>query len=213
MIDVYVINLNKRTDRWENIQKNFSDPYFNLIRVEAVEHKKGWVGCFMSHKKCLEIAKEKNLPYIFVIEDDCIPFEPSNFIVRLKKIVNYLETHDDWNIMIGSTASTKPSFYDKIIPFDENDYFVEFNSAFMTHMVFYNKNIYDFFLNEEITSPIDQFWHRKIKALIPVPFIAKQYPNFSDIIKKNKSDELRTQQTNSLLRIYIHSELKKLQKK
>jgi len=210
MIDLYVINLNKRGDRWENIKKTFSDPYFNLIRVEAVEDKKGWIGCFMSHKKCLEIAKEKNLPYTIVIEDDCVPFEPTNFLDRFKKIVEYLETHDDWNIMIGSTASIRPSYYDNVVPFAENEYFIEFNSAFMTHMVFYNKNIYDFYINEKITKPVDEFWHKKIKALIPVPFIAKQYPNFSDIIKRNKSDELRTNEANSTLQIYLKNKLKKL---
>ena len=89
MIDLYVINLTKRKDRWDHIVKTFTDPQLNLIRVEAEIAQKPWIGCFLSHKKCLKIAKEKGLKNIMVIEDDCLPMNKNNFVSRLIKIKNY----------------------------------------------------------------------------------------------------------------------------
>ena len=51
----FVINLDERTDRWENIQQTFN--FFNLQRIEAVKYTPGWFGCLQSHIKCLHEAK------------------------------------------------------------------------------------------------------------------------------------------------------------
>ena len=55
---------------------------FNLIRVDAIKHTNGHIGCFLSHKKCLQIAKELGLKNIIVMEDDCIknPSNNNNFV-------------------------------------------------------------------------------------------------------------------------------------
>ena len=71
MLDIYVINLSERTDRWEQIITELGTD-FNLIRVNAVKHEIGTIGCFMSHQKCIQIAKDNGLSSIIVAEDDCI---------------------------------------------------------------------------------------------------------------------------------------------
>ena len=76
MFDIYVINLEERTDRWDNITKIFKN--FNLIKLNAIKHKKGAIGCFLSHQECLKIAKLKKLQNIFVIEDDCTCYLTEN---------------------------------------------------------------------------------------------------------------------------------------
>ena len=205
MIDLYVINLPKRTDRWDHIVKTFSDPEINLIKVDAEEvAKKGWIGCFLSHKKCLKIAKENGLKNIMVIEDDCLPMglDKEVFKSRLVKIKNYLDTHDDWNIYLGGTASINSSDYKNIIK-HEDETFVEFTRAYMTHMICYNSNSYDLYLNQDVTKPIDEFWFGKIKALVSVPFLATQLEGYSDIIRRNKSDTKRINETNNTLVRYI----------
>jgi len=208
MIDLYVINLEKRKDRWEHILKTFSDPDINLIQVSAIEadRKKGWVGCFESHKKCIRIAKEQGLKNIMVIEDDCLPMDldPGVFKSRLVKIKNYLDTHDDWNIYLGGTATFGPKDYDKIIK-HEDETFVEFTRAYMTHMIAYNSNCYDLYLDYQIVKPIDEFWFGKIKALVSVPFLATQLEGYSDIINKNKSDTARINEGNQRLIKYLNN--------
>ena len=42
MNEIYVINLEERTDRWDQMKILY--PEFNLIRVDAVKHEKGAVG-------------------------------------------------------------------------------------------------------------------------------------------------------------------------
>ncbi len=212
MIDLYVINLDKRKDRWEHIIKTFNIPDINLIRVQAVEseNKKGWIGCFESHKKCIRIAKEQGLKNIMVIEDDCLPLDTdiNIFKSRLVTIKNYLDTHDDWNIYLGGTATFGPPDYDRIIKY-ENETFVEFSRAYMTHMIAYNSNCYDLYLDYQITKPVDEFWFGKIKAIVSVPFLATQLEGFSDIVRKHKSDRVRINEGNQRLIKYLENPLKK----
>ncbi len=212
MIDIYVINLEKRKDRWEHIVKTFNIPDINLIRVQAVEsvNKKGWIGCFESHKKCIQIAKEQGLKNIMVIEDDCLPLDTdiTIFKSRLEIVKNYLDTHDDWNIYLGGTATFGPPDYDRIIKY-ENETFVEFTRAYMTHMIAYNSNCYDLYLDYQITKPVDEFWFGKIKAIVSVPFLATQLEGFSDIVRKHKSDRIRINEGNQRLIKYIENPLKK----
>ncbi len=208
MIDLYVINLEKRKDRWEHILKTFSNPLINLIRVDAVESdkKKGWLGCFESHKKCIRIAKEQGLKNIMVIEDDCLPMDSANFISRLVQIKNYLDSHDDWNIYLGGTATFGPNDYDRVIKDSNSDeIFVEFARAYMTHMIAYNSNCYDFYLDYQIVKPVDEFWFGKIKALVSVPFLATQLEGYSDIIRRHKSDTARINEGNKNLIRYINN--------
>jgi GR25 family glycosyltransferase involved in LPS biosynthesis len=202
MIDLYVINLPHRVDRWEHITKTFSDPDFNLIKVEGIKNTKGWIGCFESHKKCIQIAKDKGLDNIMVLEDDCIPFDINTFKERFLYFKKYLDENNDWDIFLGGTASIHPLWLTSIIKSGCENLF-EFKKAYMTHMICYNNRIYDFFLNEPIIRPIDEFWHEKIKALIPVPFLVGQISGISDIVRIKKSDEKRINDANTLLVKYI----------
>lgn len=203
MIDLYVINLPHRKDRWDHMVKTFSDPEFNLIRVEAETNKKPWIGCFLSHKKCLQIAKNEGLKNMWVLEDDCEPIDPDNFKSRFLKIKNYLDSNNNWDIFLGGTATIIPHSHKKVIKF-EDQVFVEFHKAFMTHMVCYNSKVYDFYLDDKMLVPVDEFWFGKIKALIPVPFIATQLEGYSDIVRKKKSDKKRISDANDLLIKYIN---------
>lgn len=202
MIDLYVINLEKRIDRWEHILKTFSHPEINLIRVEAEIDRKGWVGCFKSHKKCIQIAKEKGLKNIMIIEDDCLPMKLDNFVSRLIKIKSYLDSNDDWNIYLGGTATFTRQDYDRVIRF-EDEALVEFSKAYMTHMICYNSNCYDLYLDHDMSKPVDEFWFGKIKAVVSVPFLATQLAGYSDIVKRQKSDTKRINDGNNILIKYI----------
>jgi GR25 family glycosyltransferase involved in LPS biosynthesis len=202
MIDLYVINIIERKDRWDNIVKTFNDPEYNLIKIEAIKHKNGWKGCFLSHKKCIQIAKDKNLENIIVLEDDCIPFDVNTFKKRLLQYKKYLDENNNWNIFLGGTVSINELWVTDIINFDDKN-MVEMKKAYATHFICYNKNVYDLFLSQPITKPIDEFWHEKIKCIMPVPFIAKQLPGYSNIVNKNKSDEKRINDANNLLVNYI----------
>jgi GR25 family glycosyltransferase involved in LPS biosynthesis len=51
MMDFYVINLEERTDRREQIINDFkSYKNIHLEFVKAIKHENGAQGCFLSHK-------------------------------------------------------------------------------------------------------------------------------------------------------------------
>lgn len=68
---IIYINLNKRTDRKEQIEKELNDFGLDYERFEAIEIPNfGILGCGLSHLAVLKIAKEKNYENILILEDD-----------------------------------------------------------------------------------------------------------------------------------------------
>jgi GR25 family glycosyltransferase involved in LPS biosynthesis len=176
MYDIYVINLEERRDRLEHIKKNFPD--YNIIIVDAIKHIEGYKGCFLSHKKCIQIAKEKNLKKIIVIEDDCVPL--GNFSTRLENILGFLESYDNWDLFLGGGFHICPlNIQGKIETSIENLY--KINGGYCMHFVIYNNTSYDYFLEQDISRPIDNVWQNNLQCIIPIPFIANQLDSFSDI--------------------------------
>lgn len=191
MIDVYVINLNRRTDRWTKIQQDMDSSVFNLIRVEAVEHENGAIGCFMSHKKCLEIAKEKKLKNIVVMEDDCIPIRNNDCYERFKTIKDtFLDKRDDWDIFLGGAIKTHPRHVAIIDSYKEDDLYKIYKSH-SAYMIVYNHTSYNFFINSDVTIPVDYVWHRRMHGIIPLPFLFTVSNGMSDICKKYYSGNKR----------------------
>jgi len=176
MIEIYVINLEERKDRLEHIKKYFSE--YNIIPIKAIKHEEGYKGCFLSHKKCIQIAKEKMLKYIIVLEDDCLPLE--NFTKRLDNIINFLDSYNNWDLLIGGGFHICPfHIQGKIETSTENLY--KINGGYCMHFIIYNNTSYDYFLEQDISKPIDHIWQNNLQCIVPIPFIATQIDDFSDI--------------------------------
>jgi hypothetical protein len=203
MFDIYVINLEERIDRFNQIKENFKN--FNLIRVNAVKHVNGSIGCFLSHQECIKIAKQNNMKNIFVIEDDCIPYyDEKNFEERICKIKKILDTYNDWNIFLGGPNKVFSHDVIEIVNIDDEN-FVKAKKGYATHMICYNENSFDFFLSINVFDniPIDICWHNKLTAIIPIPFIAAQIDGYSNIVNLPKSYRGRTMSSNNNLVKYI----------
>ena len=72
LCDVYYINLNHRTDRKVNIEKQLSNLDLNSVhRIEAILNENGALGCAQSHLKVLSTWKRLPQRLLFVCEDDC----------------------------------------------------------------------------------------------------------------------------------------------
>jgi len=137
---IFYINLDKRTDRREEIEKELEQ--FNLLdkaeRFQAFyTPDQGILGCTQSHLAVIKLAKERNYPQVLILEDDFY------FVVSKDEFENELNQFFNVNIpfdicMIsyhlqqsqptpyifiqkvieGQTASgyiVHNSFYDKII--------------------------------------------------------------------------------------------------
>ena len=187
MIDIYFITLKERTDRLNKLIASFEKfKNINLIKVDGVKHIIGAIGCFMSHQKCIQLAKDNKMKNIFVIEDDCTPVG-DDFEEKIIQLKNYFDNIDDWCIFLGGgTFSHKniiKKFNDKL-----NLYLI--NHAFDMHFVCYNNIIFNMFLKANPKScPIDHFWKHKMQALVVIPFIAIQDTSYSDIINEVRTNE------------------------
>ena len=181
MIDLYVINLIQREDRKNQIINDFSIyKNINLNFIEAIRHQNGAIGCFLSYKKCIRIAKEKNMKYIIILEDDCLPM--NNFENRLKNLLSYLESNNDWDIFLGGVKKCNKVF-SKTRIFDENLYYI--CRAHCTHLFICNNSLYDTLLEvDETKYAVDTFWHKKYRVCILLPFLAFQHNGISNIGEK-----------------------------
>ncbi len=180
MFDVYVINLEERKDRWDSIVNIFGKD-LNLIRVDAVKNPNGEHGCFLSHKKCVQIAKDKGLKNIIVMEDDCIKNTEIDFMSKLKNIMDYLNNSGEWDIFLGAYNMCEGGDIIKKMSC-ENENLYQMRRGTTAHFIVYNYTCYDFFLNAEFwRCPVDILWHNNLRALTIVPFIAYQLKGYSNI--------------------------------
>jgi glycosyl transferase family 25 len=68
---IIYINLNKSTDRREEVEKELNNFNLQFERFEAIETPGfGILGCGLSHLQVLKIAKERNYENILILEDD-----------------------------------------------------------------------------------------------------------------------------------------------
>lgn len=68
---IYYVNLDKRTDRKEQIEKELNDYGLNYERFSAIEYKEfGAYGCALSHLAILKEAKQKGYKNVWILEDD-----------------------------------------------------------------------------------------------------------------------------------------------
>lgn len=67
---IIYINLDKRTDRQEQIEKELNDFKLPFERYPAIHNVIGIIGCTQSHLNVFKLAKERNYKNILILEDD-----------------------------------------------------------------------------------------------------------------------------------------------
>ena len=69
-ITAYIINLKHRTDRYEHMVTEMKKLPVSYEFVEGIIDETKT--CFQSQKKCIQLAKQRNLPYVLILEDDAV---------------------------------------------------------------------------------------------------------------------------------------------
>jgi len=67
---IIYINLDKRTDRREQIEQQLDEYGLSYERFPAIYHSFGIVGCTQSHLAVLRLAKERGYKRVWILEDD-----------------------------------------------------------------------------------------------------------------------------------------------
>jgi len=182
---IYVINLKNREEKWNSIKKRFSNFPIELERVIVEKNNNPVFGCGTSHLKIIQMAKDKNLPYIYVMEDDSKPTE--YFDKYFEKIINWLQNNlEKWDIFVGGNSyyafnEQDPATIKAICKLDDIMKLYKTKSQ-STHCIFYNQKIYDKMLEWDKETAIDLWPNiKQLNIICCTPFICVQEKGYSNI--------------------------------
>jgi hypothetical protein len=82
---IFYINLDKRTDRRNEIEQELNKMELPYERFSAIHNESGIVGCGYSHLAVLKLARDKGYKNILIFEDDF------TFLVSKMEVESYFE--------------------------------------------------------------------------------------------------------------------------
>ena len=199
---ILVINLDNRTDKWEQIQTDFKDWPVKLERVSAIKHDIGWKGCYLSHLKCVKIAKERNYPWVLYLEDDCMLTPEAK--QRFTKLLPFLwDARKHWDFFMGGLTSVTGC---GLINPEQILYIAR---GFGAHFCLIHSNTYDRVLDimdiesGEPEEQCDSLYRKAMRLWITIPFIAKQYAGYSDISNTHKDSYSEYDEAEQMLKLIL----------
>ena len=177
---VLVINLEEMKERWEAISFHFKS--WNIERFNAIKKSPGILGCNLSHLACLNIAKERNLDWVLVLEDDCELISNRDSKAQFEALLPALwKNRDKWDVFSGGSSIVSQVVGPCYTVND--DISVMEVKGLTTHFVLYHKEVYDKIIRQyELTPlPIDVLYQYYFKIWTCIPFLAIQTPGYSSI--------------------------------
>ena len=175
MFKILCINLAERTDRRAQIEEEINKfgCYDSFEIVEAVRD----TTCFLSHRKCIELAKERGWKDVLILEDDCV-FTDDAFEVIQEMFVDIAINKIDWSILFFG-----PNLQGQILKVSDN--LLRLSSAFALHAYLVNENVYDAILalpyGREMDVQISSEIIPNFPCFMPRKIVAQQRPSFSDL--------------------------------
>ena len=208
---ILVINLAQRTDRWEAIQKDFSEKGWPLLHridaIKAIDPDPGWHACKHSHIGCINLAKGNNLPWVLILEDDCLPTDDA--LQRFQDLLPSLWVNrDSWDIFMGGFTDVIPySIVQQLPPI--------LNAKGCTaHFCLIHQSSYDKIISslERSPWPIDVIYRnaQSFTILGTVPHLAIQYKSYSNIISQYGNYDGYFETSNKILNEFLLKESQEL---
>lgn len=192
----YVINLDRRKDRWSNMNRLWS-VYFDLVRVPAVtafadRKPDGAIGCKLSHLMLAEKHLREH-DSVLVLEDDA---EPTKWfeMVGLGYIHDAKRFENEWDyVNFGPFLDLSPlKMPTAVLSECPSKMFYRASYTHNTHMVMYNqKSLRVLRQSARSALPVDMFLGSRCRdQWVPIHVLAKQYESESDIRKPHKDQHL-----------------------
>jgi GR25 family glycosyltransferase involved in LPS biosynthesis len=189
--NAFYINLEEREDRKKKTKKEFKQLKIKIQRMKAVKLENGRIGCSMSHLKCLQHAKEKDLDHVLIVEDD-IHF--MNVKLFKEQINKFLSSSIEWDVILFAGNNLPPyQIY--------GDFCVKVSRCQTTTGYLVKKHYYDILISNikesiqlllkeperHIDYAIDKYWFKlqeKDNWFIITPLSVVQREDYSDIEKR-----------------------------
>jgi len=157
--------------------------------VDAVKMASGAIGCTLSHIKCLEIAKSRDLEHVFICEDDITFLKPELLQDNLTKFYHNKEIQ--WDVLIISGNNCPP--FQTITDYCCRIFNCQTTTGYIVKRCMYDVLLDNFKtgLNLLLKNPtnkreyaIDIYWKRlqtQYFWYIITPLTTIQYENYSDV--------------------------------
>lgn len=165
------INLDERTDRWEQFKKN--NLPFEVERFSALRGSCGQNGFTLSTRTVL--SQQTEFPFV-LFEDDCVMLE--RWMVVERAIAELPKDADA--LWLGATLTQPLERY--------SDYLFRLKRAYTTHaIIYYSKRMVDYILGLDVPSGVNldilyfQEVQSKFNCFITNPICATQSDGFSDV--------------------------------
>jgi glycosyl transferase family 25 len=184
---IVYINLDRRTDRREQIESELQRMGLSGERFAAIEHASGIVGCGMSHLAVLERARTAGWESVLILEDDF------QFIVDKatfeRQMAAFLESGLPYDVIMLSYHQGKQEPFNEVV---SKALETQTTAGYLVHRRFYDTLIDTWReglsklveTGEHWTYALDQYW----KKLQPgaqwfclIPRIGCQRPGYSDL--------------------------------
>jgi len=180
----YYINLNRRTDRRDTIEKELLHSGLDYERFEAIDESPGWLGCSKSHIEVLKLAKKNHLRNVLILEDD-FTFLVSDFKQKLKEFFDLGLDYDVLMLTHGSLVGETGPLVGKVMSAQTTAGYLVNEKYYDTLLQNYEEGLFllQTTMNHE-TYSIDQHWKKLQTEGNWYYFsdrIGRQLPGYSDI--------------------------------
>lgn len=171
-ITAYIINLKHRTDRYDHMITEMKKLPISYEFVDGIIDETKT--CFQSQKKCIQLAKQNNLPYVLVLEDDATFTD--NVIEILQKTFSEIQEMD-WDMFFLGANLQAPAI--RI-----SDSLLKLTGAYAAHAYIVHERFYDTILELPHDREMDVHYHDLMlnhNVYMCDPIIAYQLPSYSDL--------------------------------
>jgi len=190
---IYYINLDERLDRKYHVKQQLQNIGIeNAIRWRAVKMTNGALGCSLSHLSLLEMAKDRDLPHILIVEDDILFTRPEQFVQQCNA---FLEKHgSEFDVALIAGNNIPP--YEKVDDCCVKVMHCQTTTGYLVRNHYYDTLIdnYRTGIRNLIQTPyqhalyaIDKYWFR-LQAVdtwyLIIPLTVTQKEDYSDIEKR-----------------------------
>lgn len=180
---IYLINLDKRQDRFLHSVQQFDDYGIDFTRVKAIEDSEGARGLRDTMLLIFDEAQRRNFNNILVFEDDVQFVKEKSWIDEVMNCVVHELPENYLLCYMGGQAT---------IPFSNyySGHLIPVKGYFATHAVMYSKQAIKEIMARGMEYPIDNWLVSEIQGKVGHcycvnPILASQRADYSDIGKNN----------------------------
>jgi hypothetical protein len=173
--DKLCLNLPEYVERSRSFDR---DNRFGLVRFTGLRHSKGWLGCAMSYKLMMRLARKEGLTVLTVCEDD-VEFPP-DFGERWSTLQRHLvQSEHEWDVFSGLMANLHADARIVRAYGEDGTQYVETDKLISMVFNVYAANVFDIVESwdasdrDESTNTIDRFLenHSSLRVLTTIPFL------------------------------------------